>query len=226
MLLRRIIFYIIFLLFITSAIQQLGFHITALLGATGIITVALGIASQTSMSNIISGMFIIGEKPFEIGDTIKVNELQGEVLSIDYLSVKIRTNDNMMARIPNEMLVKSPIVNISYFPIRRVDLTFTITYKTNIETLKKILLDIAAQNALCLDEPEPCVSVVRMTDNGIQMQFSVWVKKDKFNELKSTIQAEISAALMAGNIDMSLPTYAFHMDINKPLPIKIIAEDN
>ncbi len=106
-LLRRFTFYLILTLFAISAVQELGFHLSALLGATGILTIAVGIASQTSLSNIISGIFIIGEKPFEIGDTIKVNDMQGEVLAIDLLSVRIRTNDNTMVRIPNETLTES-----------------------------------------------------------------------------------------------------------------------
>ena len=122
MLQRRFVFYIVFAIFIASALDQLGFHIGALLGAAGILTVAIGIASQTSMSNIISGIFMIGEKPFEVGHTVKVNDMQGEILSIDLLSVKMRTNDNTMVRIPNELLIKSAIVNLSYFPIRRIDL--------------------------------------------------------------------------------------------------------
>lgn len=137
MLLRRIVFYVVLILFLATAIQELGFQISALLGATGILTVAIGIASQTSLSNIISGIFIIGEKPFQIGDTIKVNELQGEVVSIDFLSVKIRTSENTMVRIPNEVLIKSPVTNISYFPIRRADLLVSVAYKADIEFVKK-----------------------------------------------------------------------------------------
>ncbi len=66
MLLRRTVFFLVFMLFLASAVQQMGFRISALLGATGILTLAFGIASQTSMSNLVSGIFIIGEKPLKL----------------------------------------------------------------------------------------------------------------------------------------------------------------
>jgi small-conductance mechanosensitive channel len=224
MLVRRVIFYIIFFLFITSAIQQLGFRLTALLGATGLITVALGIASQTSMSNVISGLFIIGEKPFEIGDTIKVNDLQGEVIAINYLSVRIRTSDNMMVRIPNELLIKSPITNISYFPIRRFDLTFALPQKSDLEMIKQKLLDLAKANAACLDEPPAVITVASLIDNGMQIQFSAWAKKDKYNDLKNTLQTEINAIFSKNNIAMPTPMYNLQVDTSEPWPIQIIAK--
>ncbi len=206
MLLRRILFYVIFILFLISAIQQLGFNISALLGATGILTVALGIASQTSMSNVVSGVFIIGEKPFEIGDTIKVNDIQGEVLSIDFLSVKIRTPNNTMVRLPNEVLIKSAITNVSYFPIRRVDLIIGIAYKEDLNVVEKILLRIAKNNPLCLDEPVPYIGVDALADSSVNIQFYAWGNKNDYNQLKSTLLADIKNAFAEHRIEIPFPS--------------------
>lgn len=171
MLLRRISFYVIFILFLFTAVQQFGFNLSALLGATGILTVALGIASQTSMSNIISGIFIIAEKPFEIGDTIKVNDLQGEVLSIDFLSVKIRTSNNTMIRIPNETLIKSAVNNVSYFPLRRVELILGIASNEDLDKVKNILCNLTEKNPLCLDDPKPYFGVDGFGECTVNIQF-------------------------------------------------------
>lgn len=91
---RRGIFYFIFLLFIMTSLKEAGFKLSVFLGAAGILTVALGFASQTSASNLISGLFLIGEGSFEVGDTIQItlirgNTIEGEVISIDLLSVKL-----------------------------------------------------------------------------------------------------------------------------------------
>ena len=77
MLFQRGAYYVILGLFVIAALHQLGFNLNVLLGAAGILTVALGFASQTSMSNLISGLFLIGEKPFQIGDIIKVDQTVG-----------------------------------------------------------------------------------------------------------------------------------------------------
>jgi small-conductance mechanosensitive channel len=87
MLIRRISFYLIAGLFVATAMTDLGFDLSVLLGAAGILTVALGFASQTSASNVISGLFLLGEKAFAVGEIIRIGETTGEVMSIDLLSV-------------------------------------------------------------------------------------------------------------------------------------------
>lgn len=226
MIVRRILFYFVLILFLISAVQELGFNISALLGATGILTVALGIASQTSMSNVVSGIFIIGEKPFEIGDTIKVNDMQGEVLSIDFLSVKIRTNNNTMIRIPNEVLIKSAITNVSYFALRRVDLILGISYRESLNVVRKVLLKVANDNPLCLDEPQPYIGVDGFGESTVNVQFYVWGKKGDYNELKSSIQADIKKAFKENDIEMPFPSRTLYLSgTSAPLPIKIISEN-
>ena len=122
MLARRLVFYTILLLFLASALRQLNFDLSVLLGAAGILTVAIGFASQTSASNLISGLFMVFEGAVEVGDVVKVGDITGEVLSVDLLSTKLRTFDNLLVRIPNETMVKTTITNLNRFPIRRVDL--------------------------------------------------------------------------------------------------------
>jgi small-conductance mechanosensitive channel len=223
MLLKRFIFYFIFALFVASAIDQLGFHIGALLGAAGILTVAIGIASQTSMSNIISGIFMIGEKPFEVGHIIKVGDATGEILSIDLLSVRIRTSDNTMIRIPNETLIKSAITNYSFFPIRRVDLKVSVAYKEDLEEVKNVLLEIATKNPLSLIEPKPILQVSGFGDSSVDLQFSVWCSRPNYKELKSNIQMEIHQIFTKNGIEIPFPSRSLYSGSGtEPLPIKIV----
>src|SRR5690554_1272412 len=143
---RRLVFYVIFLLFGVAALREAGFSLDVVLGAAGILTVAIGFASQTSASNMISGLFLLVEKPFEIGDTIEVDATIGEVVAIDLLSVKLRTADNLYVRIPNETLIKTRVINRSRFPIRRIDLVLGIAYAEDVEKVRDLLLELAQQN--------------------------------------------------------------------------------
>ncbi|HBQ61673.1 MAG TPA: mechanosensitive ion channel family protein, partial [Balneolaceae bacterium] len=119
MLAGKLVFYTGIVILIIMVMGQLGFSPAPLLGAAGILGVALGFASQTSVSNIISGLFLIAEQPFKVDDIIMINTTTGTVLSIDMLSVKLRTFDNRYVRIPNEMIIKQEVTNITKFPIRR-----------------------------------------------------------------------------------------------------------
>jgi len=202
---RRVFFYLVFIIFGMAALREAGFSLEVVLGAAGILTVAIGFASQTSASNIISGLFLVMEKPFEIGDMIEVDATAGEVIAIDLLSVKIRTPDNLFVRVPNETLIKSRVVNRSRFPIRRIDLSVGIAYAEDVERVRDLLLGLAQQNAVCLEDPKPFVLVTGFGASSVDLQFSFWVPKDKFFEGRGGMMVAIKKTLDQQGIEIPFP---------------------
>ena len=152
---RRLIAYTIAVLAVVMVLRQLDVELSVLLGAAGVLTVAIGFAAQTSASNLISGLFLMAESPFAVADTIRVGDTTGEVLSIDLLSVRLRTFDNLLVRIPNETMLKSNVVNLTHFPIRRYDHRLLVGRNTDLAQLEDLLLCVADRNTLCLEEPIP-----------------------------------------------------------------------
>ena len=208
---KRLVYWLILALFVASALKQLGFSLSVLLGAAGVLSVALGFASQTSASNLISGLFLIGEKPFQLGDTIKVGTTTGEVLSIDLLSVKLRTFDNLFVRIPNETLIKSEVTNLTRFPIRRFDLLLGVAYKEQIAKVREVLMDVADKNPLCLDEPAPMFLFLGFGDSALNIQFSIWSKRENFRDLRNSLQEEVKLAFDRAGIDIPFPQRTVHL---------------
>lgn len=98
LLIVRFVYYLSMLILLVSVLNEFGFKLSALLGAAGVVGIAIGFASQTSVSNIISGIFLISEKPFVAGDFIEVAGIRGTVESIDLLSLKLKTPDNQFVR--------------------------------------------------------------------------------------------------------------------------------
>lgn len=222
---RRIIYWLVLALFAASALHQLGFSLGVLLGAAGVLSVAIGFASQTSASNLISGLFLIGEKPFQIGDTIKVGNTIGEVLSIDLLSVKLRTFDNLFVRIPNESLIKSEVTNMTRFPIRRFDLLLGVAYKENIAQVRKVLFEVAEKNPLSLDEPAPAFLFTGFGDSALNIQFSVWCSTDNFRALRNSLQEEIKLAFDAAGIEIPFPHRTLYAGSETPpFPVRIVTD--
>lgn len=156
-----------------------------MLGAAGVLTVAIGFASQTAASNFVSGLFLVVENPFSVGDVIRVDDTTGEVLSIDWLSVELRTFDNLLVRIPNETLVKSKLTNLNRFPIRRADLRVGVAYKEDLARVQEVLLDLADRNPLSLEEPAPLVILLGFGDSSVDIQFSVWGARENFLGLRT-----------------------------------------
>ncbi|MDH5230303.1 MAG: mechanosensitive ion channel [Gammaproteobacteria bacterium] len=212
MLIRRGINYLIIVLFGISALKELGFNLNVLLGAAGILSVAIGFASQTSMSNLISGLFLVTERPFSAGDIIRVGTTTGEVLSIDPLSVKLRTFDNLFVRIPNEVLIKSEVTTLTRFPIRRIDIQLGVSYQEDLKKVRQSLEQVAAHNPLCLEEPKPQYMFQNFADSSMNIQFSVWTKRENFLDLKNNIYQEIKAEFDAQNIRIPFPQRTVHID--------------
>jgi small-conductance mechanosensitive channel len=174
MLARRFVFYAILALTGIMILEELGVELSVLLGAAGILTVALGFASQTSASNLISGLFLLGERPFSIGDTITVGATTGEVLSVDLLSVKLRTFDNLFVRVPNESLIKSEIINLTRNPIRRISIDLVLSYDEDFDRVRALLNTLATEDPDVLEEPEPLVWVDDLGTTAVKLCFRVW----------------------------------------------------
>ncbi|HLT13850.1 MAG TPA: mechanosensitive ion channel family protein [Marinobacter sp.] len=225
-LIRRLFFYLVFLLFAMAAMREAGFSLEVLLGAAGILTVAIGFASQTSASNIISGLFLVIEKPFEIGDVIEVDATIGEVVAIDLLSVKLRTPDNLYVRIPNETLIKTRVINRSKFPIRRIDLAIGIAYAEDVERVSNLLLQLAEQNPECLEEPKPFVLVTGFGASSVDLQFSFWVPKEKFFDGRGSMMVAIKKTLDKEGIEIPFPhTSVYAGSHSEPFRVQLLGPE-
>jgi small-conductance mechanosensitive channel len=221
MLLKRGSYYLILILFFISALHQLGFKLNVLLGAAGVFSVAIGFASQTSASNLVSGLFLVAERPFTVGDTIRVGTTIGEVLSIDPLSVKLRTFDNLFVRIPNESLIKSEVTTLTRFPIRRADLLVGVAYKEDLKKVREILEKVADKNPLCLEEPKPRYIFLGFGESSLDIQYSVWAKRENFIDLKNSIYEEIKNAFDEQGIEIPFPHRTVYTgSATDPFPIK------
>jgi len=227
MLIKRGSYYLILALFLISALRELGFNFGVLLGAAGVLSVAIGFASQTSASNFISGLFLVAERPFSVGDVIRVGTTTGEVLSIDLLSVKLRTFDNLFVRIPNESLIKSEVTTLTKFPIRRFDAMISVAYKEDLKKVREVLDSVAEKNPLCLEEPKPLYIFQGFGESSLNIQFSVWAKRENFLELKNTIQEEIKTAFDKQDIEIPFPHRTIYTgSMTKPFPFEQVTNKN
>lgn len=207
---------------VATALGVLGIELGVLLGAAGIATVALGFAAQTSVSNLISGTFLMVEQPFVVGDVIEVDGITGEVLSIEGISVRLRTFDNILVRIPNETMLKSNVRNLTHFPIRRVDLKLSVAYREDLPRVRDLLLGIADRNTFALRDPAPLVIYTGFGDSGIEMQFSVWGARERFLDLRNSLYEDVKRTLDAEGIEIPFPHRTLYAGkATAPLPVRV-----
>ena len=205
MIARKAISYTGFVLVLLVVLGELGVKLTTLLGAAGIVGIAVGFASQASFSNIIAGLFLISEKPFAVGDVIRMGDTTGIIQSIDLLSIKIRTFDNLFVRIPNERILNSEVTNITRFPIRRMDIVLQVDYGQDLAKVHEILAAVARANPWSLDEPEPTIVFAEFKESGIEVQLGLWFAKTDFVDLKNSIMKDIARRFAAEGIRFAHP---------------------
>lgn len=219
MLVSKLVFYAGFVLLTVSAMHEAGFSLAPLLGAAGILGIALGFASQTSVSNIISGFFLIGEKSFEIGDILNVNGTVGVVYSIDTLSVKLRAFDNRFIRIPNETMLKTTVVNITRFPIRRADMKLSVAYKEDLERVKKVIEEVVEQHPLALQEPGMLLVFEAFNSSSIDFMLHVWCAKEDFLTMRTELYMQIKKRFDEEDIEIPYPHLSIYTgEHTKPFP--------
>lgn len=221
-LVQKFIFYAGTVILLLTVLLELGFDLTGLLATAGIATVAIGFAAQTSLSNLISGLFLIGEKPFQIGDLIRVNETLGIVESIDLLSIKIRTMDNLFVRIPNESMIKSPFTNVTRYPIRRMDLDIGVAYKEDVGQIMEVLKELAENNPYVLMEPEPLILFNNFGESALEFRLGLWFEKSNFLKLRNSILREIKERFDAEGIEIPFPHVTVYTGSrSEPFPVQL-----
>jgi small-conductance mechanosensitive channel len=195
----KYIFYIIVVLYVLGLF---GINLKAIWGAAGIAGVAIGFAAQTSVSNLISGLFVLTEGSIHVGDTIIVGDVTGIVDEVKLLSIRVHTFDNQMVRIPNSTIINSNLTNNSYHNKRRLTLNVGVDYSTDmklaLETLKKA-------PELCptvLKDPAPAVWFDGFADSSINLVVAVWFKPADFLQTKNDLYIAIKKVLDEANISI------------------------
>jgi len=190
------------------ALEAIGYEPGPLLVTGGLVSVAVGFASQTSLSNLIGGLFLAADEPFKVGDYVKVGEHEGVVLSVDPLSTKLRTVQNVFVRIPNETLLKAVIHNFSRYTVRRLDVAVHVPLDTPIDTLQAALVDAARSCDVVLVEPAPFVQIEALGELTMRAQLRVWIGEGDLLGARSALSRAVNDTLRAAGIGLGAPAGA------------------
>lgn len=205
MVVQRLVFYCGIAAIVASVLVALKVDLTGVLATAGVLTIAIGFAAQTSLSNYISGLFLMGERTFRVGDLIRVGSSMGLVESIDLLSVKLRTLENTYMRIPNEEMLKSHVVTVTRYPIRRMDIVVRVGFEAPLERVMDLLREVATHNPHCLEEPAPLLLIEELAESGFNLRFGIWFEKSKYIEVRNGIFTGIQRAFLESGIRFQLP---------------------
>ncbi len=200
---------VIWFIMIAQALSLVGVNITSILGAAGVLGMAIGFASQTALSNVISGLFIISEKKVKIGDYISVGSDAGSVESIKLLAVWLRKVDNSLVRIPNSTLIQSPMTNITGDELRRCDFAIGVDYGSDLTKVREVLIEVVKSQPLLVVDPAPVLLFSGFGESSLDLHLGAWCKTEDYHNVRFLFATAI------------LETFAQH-GINIPYPCRTL----
>ena len=198
----KLIRYLCYVVLVLYVLGLFGINLKAIWGAAGIAGVAIGFAAQTSVSNLISGLFVLTEGSIHVGDTIIVGDVTGIVDEVKLLSIRVHTFDNQMVRIPNSTIINSNLTNNSYHNKRRWTVKVGVDYSTDMKYALETLKKAADLCPTVLKDPEPAVWFDGFDASSINLVVAVWFKPADFLQTRNDIYVAIKKVLDDANISI------------------------
>lgn len=167
-----------------SVIAYLGVDVSGITALIASLGVGVGLAVNGALSNLAGGVLLLITRPFKIDDFIEADGFSGTVEDIRVTFTRLRTPDNKVVYIPNGKLSTDTLINFSEKPIRRLDLTFTVSYDSRADLAMQLIADVIAENSLALNDPEPNIKISDYKDSGIEIIARPWVRPENYWQLK------------------------------------------
>jgi len=219
----KFVYYGSLLIVFITVLPLIGLDPSGLLLAGGITGIVLGFASQNIVGNLISGVFLMIEKPIKIGDQVEINKISGYVTDIRIISTLIRTFDGLLVRIPNQQVFTTNITNTVSYPVRRFDFTMKIRYSDDADAAIWFIQDLIDKEPFALHSPPPSVYVNELGENSVNLVVRVWAPISEWYVLKTLLPWTIKKVLEENNIEVPLPQreiYLHNVPEKKSIPEK------
>lgn len=203
---RKTLVALIWLFAIIHALGALGINVFSILGAAGVAGIAIGFASQTALSNLISGIFLLSERSLQRGDYVRVNGQEGSVEKIRLLSITLKQADGAEIRIPCETMIKNPVTNITGTALRRCDFDLGVDYGSDLEQVRQVILRVIDAQGLLASTPAPSITFSNFGDSALNLHIGAWCKTEDYHEARYLFATALLEAFRQEGIGIPFPT--------------------
>ena len=199
--------YLIYLVAIIAAFQQLGINTTLLLGGLAALLVGIGLGLQQTFNDFFSGLLLLFERSVEVNDVLMVDDMIGKVRKIGIRASQIETRDNLTVVVPNSKLVSQNVINWSHEdPKARFWIVVPVPYGTEARVVKRILLDVARESPYVLEYPAPFIRLVEFADSSLNFELHFWSSSFMLIEdVKSDLRLQVNDRLLDEDIHIPFP---------------------
>lgn len=209
---NKIIYYGIIIITLLAVTTSQGIDLSGLMVAGGIFGIVIGFATQSVVSNAISGIFLMFDKPAKTGDLIEIKQsnIYGKLMDITIFSTRIKLFDGSIMRVPNEKLFTSEIRNVSGSEVRRIDAIVGIAYKEDVDYAIDVIRKAIAKMHYVLREPEPTIWTEQLSDSSVNLKVLTWIPRDEWDNVGPILLKEIKKDIDAAGIEIPFPQRTIH----------------
>ncbi len=203
--LLKVVRYSIIIIAIFSVLPLLSINLTGLLVAGGFAGIVIGFASQSVVANLVSGIFLIIERPIKIGDQIAIEGVEGYVEDIHFFSTIVRSYDGIYVRLPNEKVFTNIISNYDVDVARRIQYSIGISYKDDANRAIHLLGDILDAHPFVLKNPAPQIYVESLGDSSVNLTAYFWAPTSEWFSVKMDLLWKIKSIFDEAGIEIPFP---------------------
>ena len=208
---KNLIRVLLYVLVILTAVNTMGVPMTSIITLVGSAGVAISLALQGVLGNLVGGFILLLFKPIRTGEYVKIGDNEGTVKNIGTFYTEIVTVDNRRINLPNGTLTNTPIVNYSREGTRRLDLVFTTGYEHGMDEVYDILRKVISEEKDLLENPAPTVNMTKCADSALEFSLRVWVTTDNYWPVHFRLLENGRRALDAAGITSPYPQMDVHM---------------
>jgi small conductance mechanosensitive channel len=209
--LRNIAYAAMLVVVTVAALQSLGVPTTSVMAVLGAAGLAIGLALKDSLSNIASGVMLIVQRPFHVGDVVQAAGLEGTVDQIRVFQTKLLTADNRMVIVPNSLITTAPIINFTANPQRRIDLAVGVGYEDDLKAARAVLLEVAHANPRVLANPVPEALVTTLGESSVNLELRAWVNTKDYASVRSELTAAVRDGIVERGLNIPYPQRDLHV---------------
>lgn len=207
-LLRNIISVLLVILGIAAIMAQFGFNIISIMAGLGIVGIAVSFAAQSTLSNFIAGITILIERPFQIGDWVRINKFEGQITQILLRTTQIRNRDNLLIIIPNATVANAEVTNLTAHERMRFESFCRVSLQEDIERARTVILQRLSLEDEYLKTPAPSVDVHEFGESGIILIVRYWLmphQMERLPRIQEKLLEQIKEALRDAHIEVPFP---------------------
>ncbi|GHC38701.1 mechanosensitive ion channel family protein [Aidingimonas halophila] len=206
------IFYVVLMFAVVlAAISQIGIQTTSLIAVIGAAGLAVGLALQGALANFAAGVMVVLFRPYKVGDYVEAGGVSGTVDEVQTFNTELNTPDNRRIIVPNGQMLSGAITNYSTHATRRVDLVVGVSYDDDIDTVRRVLESVVADDSRVLEDPAPNIRISALNDSSVDWIVRPWVTAADYWDVYWGMTEEIKRRFDREGIRIPFPQQDMHV---------------